>query len=98
MMKRTTHLKNTIKRLNIKMKSFCANDVDSWEEIDNDSSCEDKVNNFMFMAIDYFENEYIGIDLNDEEAMLDMEGELIKYWHTQTKEEETKTIVDAVWK
>ena len=29
------------------------------------------------MAIEYFENEYMGIDLNDEEAMVDMEGELI---------------------
>ena len=41
-----------------KKKSLCANDVYSSEEIDNYSSCEDKVNNFMLMAIEYFENEY----------------------------------------
>ena len=35
------------------------------------------MNNFMLMAIEYFENEYIGCDLNDEEPMVDMEGELI---------------------
>ena len=29
------------------------------------------------MAIEYFENEYTGSYLNDEEAMVDMEGELI---------------------
>ena len=29
------------------------------------------------MAIDEFGNEYTGSDLNDEEAMVDMEGELI---------------------
>ena len=52
----------------------------------------------MFMAIEYFENEHTGSDMDDEEAMLDMEGELIKYRHTQTKEEETKTIVDAIRK
>ena len=34
-----------------KNKIVCANDVDSSEEIDIDSSCEDKVNNFMLMAI-----------------------------------------------
>ena len=29
------------------------------------------------MAIEDFENEYTGGDLNDEEAMVDMEGELV---------------------
>ena len=54
---------------------MCVNDVDSSEETDTDSSCED--NNFMPMAIEYFENEYKGSDFNNEEAMVDMEGELI---------------------
>ena len=31
----------------------------------------------MLMGIEYFENEYTRSDLNDEEAMVDMEGELI---------------------
>ena len=55
---------------------MCANDVDSSKEIDNYSSCEDKVNNFILMAIEYFENEYTESDLNDEESMVDIEGEL----------------------
>ena len=55
-------------------KSMCVNDVNSWEETDNYSSDEDEVNNFMLMAID---DEYTGSDLNDEEAMVDMESELI---------------------
>ena len=29
------------------------------------------------ISIEYFGNEYTGSDLNDEEAMVDMEGELI---------------------
>ena len=44
---------------------------------DNDLSDEDEVNNFMLMAIDDFGDEYPGNDLNEEEAMVDMEGELI---------------------
>ena len=32
----------------------------------------------MLMALEYFGNEYIGSDLNDEEDMVDMEGELIR--------------------
>ena len=35
-----------------KRKSLCANDVDSSEERDIDSSCEDKMNSFMLMAIE----------------------------------------------
>ena len=53
------------------------NDVDSSKETDNDSSCEDELNNFMLMAIEYFGNEYTRSDLNDEEAMVDMEGDLV---------------------
>ena len=65
------------KEAKYKKKILCANDVDSSEEIENDSSCEDEVNNFMLMAIEDVENEYRGRDLNDEESMVDMEGELI---------------------
>ena len=60
-----------------KKKILCVNDVDSSEETNNDSSGEDKVDNFMLMAIDDIGNECIESDLNEEEAMVDMEGELI---------------------
>ena len=40
------------KQAKYKNKILSANDVDSSKEIDNDSSCEDKVNNFMLMAIE----------------------------------------------
>ena len=56
---------------------MCVNDVDSLEEIDSDSFCEDELNNFMCISIEYFGNEYIGSDLNYEESMVYMEGELI---------------------
>ena len=65
------------KEAKYKKKSLCVNDVDSLEETNNDSSCEYELNNFMLMAIEYFGNEYTGSDLNDEEIMVDMEGELI---------------------
>ena len=39
-----------------KKKILCVNDVDSSEETVSDSSCEDKVNNCMLMAIKDFEN------------------------------------------
>ena len=45
-----------------KRKILCANDVDSSEETDSDSSCEDEVNNFMLMAIEYFGDEYTRSD------------------------------------
>ena len=63
------------KEAKYKKENLCANDVDSSEEIDSYSSHKD--NNFMLMAIEYFENEYKGSDLNDEESMVDMEDELI---------------------
>ena len=50
------------------------NHVDSSEEIDNDSSSEDEVNNFMLMDIDNNGNEYTESDLNEEESMVYMEG------------------------
>ena len=53
------------KQAKYKRKRLCANDVDSSEETENDSSCEDEVNNFMLMAIEDFGNEYIASDLND---------------------------------
>ena len=57
MMKRTTHSRNTIKRVNTKRKA-CVQTMLIPQKSRHDSSCEDKVNNFMLMAIEYFENEY----------------------------------------
>ena len=56
---------------------MCVNDVDSSEETGNDSSDEDEMNSFMLMAVYYFGNEYTWSGLNEEEAMVDMEGDLI---------------------
>jgi hypothetical protein len=47
------------------------------EDTDSDSSCEDKANDFMLMAKEDYDNKIIGSDDNDEEVVVDMEGELI---------------------
>ena len=60
-----------------KKKILYVNDVDSSQETDINSFDEDEVNNIFLMAIDDFGDEYPGNDLNEEEAMVDMEGELI---------------------
>jgi hypothetical protein len=60
-----------------KKKSLCVNNDDSSEDTDSDSSCEDKVNDFMLMAKEDYDNESTGSDENDEEVVVDMEGELI---------------------
>ena len=60
-----------------KKKSVCANNDNSLEDIDSDSSYEDKVNDFMRMVMGYIDDEYLGGEMDDEEAVVDMEGELI---------------------
>jgi hypothetical protein len=60
-----------------KKKSLCVNNDDSSEDTDSDSSCEDKVSDFMLMAKEDYDIESIGSDENDEEVVVDMEGELI---------------------
>ena len=79
---------------------MCVNDVDSSKETDNDSSGEDEVNNFMLMAIDDIGNEYTESDLNEEEVMVDMEGELISAMEEidrlRLKKKETKAIIGAL--
>jgi hypothetical protein len=60
-----------------KKKSLCANNDDSSEDIDSDSSCEDKVNDFMLMAMGDIDDEHLGGEMYDEEDVVDMEGELI---------------------
>jgi hypothetical protein len=54
-----------------------ANNDNSSEDTDSDSSCEDKENDFMLMAKEDYDNKRTGSDENDEEAMVDLEGELI---------------------
>jgi hypothetical protein len=71
MMKRNTNLRNIVK---IKV---CANNDDSSEDLDSNSSCEDKVNDFMFMAMGDIDDKFTEGDMDDEEAVVDMEGELI---------------------
>jgi hypothetical protein len=60
-----------------KKKSLCVNNDDSSGDTDSDSSCEDKVNEFMLMAKEDYDNKITGSDVNDEEVVVDMEGELI---------------------
>jgi hypothetical protein len=60
-----------------KKKSLCVNNDDSSEDTDSDSSCEDKVNDFVLMAKEDYDNQNTGSDVNDEEVVVDMEGELI---------------------
>jgi hypothetical protein len=57
-----------------KKKSLCVNNDDSSEDTDSDSSYEDKVNDFMLMAKENYDNKSTG---SEEEAVVDMEGELI---------------------
>jgi len=57
-----------------KKKSLCAKNDDSSEDIDNDSSYEEKVNDFMLMTMGDLDDEHTWGDMNDEEVVVDMEG------------------------
>jgi hypothetical protein len=60
-----------------KKKSLVANNDNSLEDTDSDSSCEDKANDFMLMAKEDYDNKITGSDDNDEEVVVYLEGELI---------------------
>jgi hypothetical protein len=60
-----------------KKKSLVANNDNSLEDTDSDSSCEDKANDFMLMAKEDHDNKSTGSDDNEEEVVVDLEGELI---------------------
>jgi hypothetical protein len=60
-----------------KKKSLVANNDHSSEDTDSDSSCEDKANDFMLMAKEDYDNKSTVSDENDEEVVVDLEGELI---------------------
>jgi len=54
-----------------------ANNDNSSEDTDSDSSCEDKANDFMLMAKEDYDNKITSSDDNYEESLVDLEGELI---------------------
>ena len=56
-----------------KKKSLCANNDNSSEDIDSDSSCEDKENDFMLMAMGDLDDEHTEDEMDDEEVLVDME-------------------------
>jgi hypothetical protein len=60
-----------------KKKSLCVNNDDSSGDTDSDFDGEDKVNDFVLMAKEDYVNQNTGSDVNDEEVVVDMEGELI---------------------
>jgi hypothetical protein len=70
--------RNLFKENNFKKKSLCINnDDDPSDDEDNDSSIEDKLNEFILMANEDYDNNNTGSDVNEEEVVVDMEGELI---------------------
>jgi hypothetical protein len=60
-----------------KKKSLCVNNDDPSEDTDSDSSCEDKVNEFMLMAQEDYDNKITRSNVGNEEVVVDLEGELI---------------------
>jgi hypothetical protein len=60
-----------------KKKSLCVNNDDSSGDTDSESSCEYKINDFMLMAKEDYDNKSTGSDVDDEEVVVDLEGELI---------------------
>jgi hypothetical protein len=70
--------KKLFKENNFKKKSLCVNnDDDPSDDEDSDSSIKDKLNDFMLMDKVDYDNKRIGRDANEEEVVVDMEGELI---------------------
>jgi hypothetical protein len=60
-----------------KKKSLVANNDNFSEDTDSDSSDENKPNDFVLMAKEDHDNEGTGSDDNEEEAVVDLEGELV---------------------
>jgi hypothetical protein len=60
-----------------KKKSLVANNDNSSEDTDSDSSGEDKANDSVLMAKEDHDNKSPGNDDNEEEDVVDLEGELI---------------------
>jgi hypothetical protein len=69
---------NFFKEKNFKKKIlFVNNDDDPSDDEDNDSSIEDKLNDFILVAKEDYDNKSAGSEANEEEVVVDMEGELI---------------------
>jgi hypothetical protein len=69
---------NFFKENDFKKKSLCVNnDDDPSDDEDNESTIVDKLNDFILMAKEDYDNISTGSDANEEEDMVDMEGELI---------------------
>jgi hypothetical protein len=60
-----------------KKKSLCVNNDDSSGDTDSNSDDEDKVNDFILMVKEYYDNESTRSYVGDEEVVVDLEGELI---------------------
>jgi hypothetical protein len=93
--------KNFYKENNFKKKSLCVNnDDDPSDDEDNDSSIEDKLNDFILIAKEDYDNKSIGNDNNDEEAVVDMEGEPISALEEidrlRIKNKKKKKIADTI--
>jgi hypothetical protein len=70
--------RNFFKENNFKKKSLCIkNDDDPSDDEENDSSTEDKLNDLILMVKEDYDNNSTGSDVNEEEVVVDMEGELI---------------------
>jgi hypothetical protein len=69
---------NFFKENNFKKKILCVNnDDDPSDDGDNDSTIEDKLNDFILMAKEDYDNKITGSDANEEEVLIGLEGELI---------------------
>jgi hypothetical protein len=70
--------RNFFKDNNFKKKSlYVNNDDDPSDDEDNDSSIEDKLNEIILIAKEDYDNKSTGSEANEEEVVVDMEGELI---------------------
>jgi hypothetical protein len=61
-----------------KKKTLCVNNDDSLGDTDSNYDDEDKVNEFILMSKEYYDNEITRSDFGDEEAVVELEGELIR--------------------
>jgi hypothetical protein len=69
---------NLFKENKFKKKSLCINnDDDPSDDEENDSPIEDKLNEFILMAKEDYDNKSTGSDANEEEVVVEIEGELI---------------------
>jgi hypothetical protein len=77
MMRRSTNTYISLKRIILRRKVCVNSDDDPSDDEDNESSIEDKLNDFILMAKEDYDNKSTGSEDNDEEDVVDMEGELI---------------------